>query len=166
MDLRPLDRACDLHHVERLWLEYLTWGNDALHETYGFRLPVREAVDHDLATLDKFQPPDGRLLLAFHDDVPVGVGCLRRIGEDTGEIKRMYVQPAHRRGGLGRGLLDALLAAARDIGYRRLRLDSPIFLTAAHALYRSREFVDIAPYAESGIPDRYNSNWVFMERAL
>lgn len=161
-----MDRARDLPHVEGLWLEYLTWGNDGLQEHFGFRLPVREAVDGDLATLDKFQPPDGRLLLAFRDDTAVGIGCLRRIGPDTAEIKRMYVQPAQRRGGLGRALLDALVTAARDIGYRRLRLDSPNFLTAAHALYRSSEFVDIGPYPESEVPDQYKAHWVFMERPL
>ena len=156
----------DLQHVDRLWFEYLSWGNDGLQEHFGFRLPVREAVDHDLATIDKFQAPDGRLLLAVEDDVAVGIGCLRRIGPDTAEIKRMYVQPSHRRTGLGRGILDALVVAARDAGYRRLRLDSPNFLAAAHALYRSSAFVDIEPYAESEIADQYKAHWVFMERTL
>jgi len=37
-----------------LWLEYLTWGNDGLESRYGFRLPVREAVEHDLASTARF----------------------------------------------------------------------------------------------------------------
>ena len=63
-------------------------------------------------------------------------------------------------------MLDRLMSAAEAAGYALLRLDSPLFMTAAHALYRSRGFVDIAPYAESEIPDRYKSHWVFMERSL
>jgi len=79
-DLRDANLPRDLEPVGRLWLDYLTWGNDELESRYGFRLPVREAVERDLATIAKFQPPDGRLLLAFEDDVAVGTACMRRIG--------------------------------------------------------------------------------------
>ena len=166
LDLREAQFPRDLPHVDRLWFEYLSWGNAELEARYGFHLPVREAVDHDLATLDKFSAPDGAMVLAFEQDTAVGVGCLRRISADTAEIKRMYVQPSSRRGGLGRAIVDALITAARDAGYRRLRLDSPNFMTAAHALYRSSGFVDIGPYPESEIPDQYKAHWVFMERLL
>jgi GNAT superfamily N-acetyltransferase len=165
-EIREADPPRDLDAVGRLWLEYLTWGNDGLESRYGFRLPVREAVEHDLATIANFQPPDGRLLLAFEGDVAVGTACMRRIGPDTVEIKRMYVQPSHRRAGMGRALLDQLIAAARTAGYERIRLDSPDFMTAAHGLYRSRGFVEIGPYSETEIPDEYKPHWVFMERAL
>jgi len=159
-----LDR--DLEAVKTLWLEYLSWGNDELEKRFGFRLPIEEAVERDLATIDKFQPPDGRLLLAVKDDVPVGTACLRRMAPDTAEIKRMYVRPAHRREGLGRALLDDLIAEAEGAGYERIRLDSPNFMKAAHALYRSSGFVDIEPYPESEIPDEFKAFWVFMERQL
>ncbi len=156
----------DLAEVERLWLEYLTWGNDELESHYGFRLPVRETVDRDIAAIGKFQPPNGRILLAVDAEHAFGVGCLRRIGAGTAEIKRMYVEPAHRGGGTGRRLLQELLAAAAEDGYARVRLDSSGFMTTAHALYRSAGFVDIAAYPESEIPDEYKRHWVFMERRL
>jgi GNAT superfamily N-acetyltransferase len=165
-EIREADVHRDLDAVARLWLEYLTWGNDGLESRYGFRLPVREAVEHDLATVAKFQPPDGRLLLAFEDEVAVGIACMRRIGSDIAEIKRMYVQPSHRRAGVGRALLDQLIAAARSAGYGRIRLDSPDFMTAAHGLYRSEGFVEIEPYPESEIPDDFKPHAVFMERTL
>jgi GNAT superfamily N-acetyltransferase len=156
----------DVESIERLWLEYLTWGNDELEARHGFRLPVREAVDHDLATVEAFQPPDGRIALAVDGDHAFGIGCLRRIGPDTAEIKRMYVEPAYRRAGGGRALLESLVAAATAAGYARVRLDSPDFMTAAHALYRSHGFIDIGPYPESEIPAKFKSHWVFMERSL
>lgn len=59
-----------------------------------------------------------------------------------------------------------MIAAARNAGYRSVRLESPSFLTAAHSLYRSSSFVDIDPYPESEIADQYRSHWVFMERVL
>lgn len=78
----------------------------------------------------------------------------------------MWVDPSSRRGGLGRAMLDRLIAAARSAGYRRVQLDSPDFMTAAHGLYRSSGFVDIGPYPETEIPDEYRSHWVFMEKVL
>jgi GNAT superfamily N-acetyltransferase len=80
-------------------------------------------VEHDLATIAKFLPPDDRLLLAFEDDVAVGTACMRGIGPGTAESKRMYVQPSYRRAGLGRAMLDELIAAARTADYQRIRLD-------------------------------------------
>jgi GNAT superfamily N-acetyltransferase len=165
-DLRDASLPRDLEVVGRLWLDYLTWGNDELESRYGFRLPVREAVEHDLATIAKFQPPDGRLLLALEDDMAVGTACMRGIAPGTAEIKRMYVQPPHRRAGVGRAMLDQLIASAWTAGYQRIRLDSPDFMTAAHGLYRSSGFEEIGPYPESEIPDEYKSHWVFMERKL
>ena len=99
--IREADIPRDLDAVGRLWFEYLTWGNDELESRYGFRLPVQETVEGDLATVAKFRPPDGRLLLAFEDGAAVGTACMRRIGPETAEIKRMYVQPTHRGAGLG-----------------------------------------------------------------
>ena len=164
--IRDANLPEDLEAVVRLWLEYLNWGNDELDSRYGFRLPIQAAVDHDVATIAKFQPPDGRLLLAFESHAAVGTAALRRIGRETAEIKRMYVEPSHRRAGAGRAMLDLLVAAARAAGYERIRLDSPDFMTAAHGLYRSNGFVESRPYVESEIPDEYKPHWVFMELTL
>ena len=156
----------DADAVSRLWLDYLNWGNDGLHAEFGFRLPVQEFVERDLASIEKFLPPVGRLLLAFEDGEAIGTAALQSIGTSTAEIKRIWVAPACRRGGIGGTMLDRLISVAGTAGYGSVRLDSPLFMTAAHALYRSRGFTDIAPYAESEIPDRYKAHWVFMERLI
>jgi hypothetical protein len=43
-------------------------------------------------------------------------------------------------------MLDLPIEAASDVGYSRVVLDSPDFMTAAHGLYRSRGFADREPY--------------------
>jgi len=78
----------------------------------------------------------------------------------------MYVEPSFRRAGLGRAILEHLIEAAATAGYAHIRLDSPDFMTTAHALYRSQGFVDTRPYAESEISDEYKAHWVFMERRV
>ena len=63
-------------------------------------------------------------------------------------------------------MLDLPIEAASDVGYSRVVLDSPDFMTAAHGLYRSRGFADREPYPESEISSEYQSHWIFMERQL
>lgn len=159
----PADRAA----VERLWLEYLTWGNVEMQARHGVHPhSPRETVAQDLTAIAKFLPPHGRLLLATVDDRVCGVGCLRQIGPGLGEIKRMYVEPSSRGIGAGRAILQRLIRAAEEAGYTQVRLDSPDFMTAAHALYRSCGFVDIPPYAESEIPEKFRPLLRFMARSL
>ncbi len=38
----------DIDGVRRLWLGYLTWGNDEMESRHGFRLPVEETVQQDV----------------------------------------------------------------------------------------------------------------------
>ena len=133
---------------------------------YGWWASAREEADIDLARIAMFQPPDGRLLMAYVGDLAIGTVCMQRIGLDTAELKRMYVQPSHRHAGVGRALVDQLIAHMRTAGYRRVRLDSPKFMTAAHGLYRSLGFSEIGPYPESEIPAEYHPDWLFIERTL
>ena len=99
---------------------------------------------------------------------------LKRITPSVAEIQRMYVQPRVRGVGAGRLLLQQLLSDARAIGYEAVRLESLKFLSAAHALYKSVGFAEIAPYAENsmkkyqplGTMDTYRSSAVFMELRL
>ena len=123
-------------------------------------------LEDDMATLHKFAPPHGRLLLAYAQGALAGCACLRTIGPQVGEIKRMYVRPQHRRKGVGRALVAGLIDEARQMDCTTLRLDSARFMKDAQALYRSFGFSLIAPYAESEIPEAFHANWVFMELPL
>jgi GNAT superfamily N-acetyltransferase len=88
-----------------LFLEYLYWVNQKLDENYGIRFDVPSKVAQDMTELEMFLPPHGRLILATSGSEVVGIACLKKVREDIGEIKRMYVRPSHRGNGIGRGLL-------------------------------------------------------------
>lgn len=83
-----------------------------------------EAPDMPKAGPAELGPPGGVYLVGYCDDIPVCGGGLKRLPDGTCEIKRMYVVPAARRGGVARALLAALEDAARGLGYRIARLDT------------------------------------------
>lgn len=157
----------DLGDVRKLWLEYLIWGNEEMQSLYGVHPHnPQEAVEQDIELIDKFLPPYGRLMLAIHEGRICGLGSLKSINEEIGEIKRMYVDPAFRRIGAGRAILEGLLLEAKKAGYKKVRLDSPKFMDKAHSLYRSFGFRDIEPYPEMEIPEEFKEYLLFMELDL
>ena len=167
LKIRDVVISDDLDDVRRLWLSYLVWGNNEMQALYGIHPhnPV-EAVEQDIEGIDKFQPPHGRLLLAVYEGNVCGLGSLKSINPEIGEIKRMFVDLNFRRVGAGRALLEGLLAEAWKAGYKKVRLDSPKFMEAAHALYRSVGFRDIAAYPEMEIPAEFKDYLLFMELDL
>lgn len=154
----------DINSIRKLWFDYLTWGNDNMQKLYGVHPHhPKETVEQDILMIEKFLPPDGRLMLAFIDNQACGIGCLKRINDEIGEIKRMYVDPSFRKVGAGRGILQSLVTAAKERGYKKIRLDSPRFMDAAHSLYRSFGFKDIPVYPEVEIPEQFRQYLLFME---
>ena len=90
----------------------------------------------------EFVPPGGRFLVAYLGGVAVACAGWRTYGPDA-ELKRMFVDPAARRRGLARALLDAIEQTARAAGRRRVILETGDRQPEAIALYRSAGYTDI-----------------------
>ncbi len=117
-----------LEQVRRLFEEY--WAE------FGFT-PCFQNFTEELATLPgAYTPPDGRLALALLDGEPAGCVALRRFDAKRGEAKRLFVRPAFRGRGLGRTLLDWIIAEALAAGYRELVGDSLPVMDKALEMYR------------------------------
>jgi GNAT superfamily N-acetyltransferase len=164
--IHQAETAEDQSRVRELFGEYLQWANERLNEEFGIDFDIESMLERDMAKLQIFLPPRGRLLLATEESQAAGIACMKRIRRDMGEIKRMYVRPEFRGRGIGRVLLEALIAQAQQMGYPTVRGDSARFMKAAHSLYRSAGFQEIEPYPESEIPPEFQRHWVFMEKQL
>jgi GNAT superfamily N-acetyltransferase len=134
----PADRSPAAELLEAMVAE--------ISEMYGGR--IDEGAVPSAGPAD-FAPPGGVFVVLYDDGRPVAGGGVKRLGDDVGEIKRMYVVPEARGRGIARELLTALEEAALALGYTRVRLDTGRLQPHARALY------DSAGYRE--IPD-YNDN--------
>jgi len=146
MPVRRADPALDLTTVRVLFREYA--------QSLGFALDF-QGFESELAALPgEYAEPRGTILLAHSaSGEPWGVVALRPLDDDgVCEMKRMYVRPEARGQGLGRILGEAIVAAARERGYRAMRLDTIDTMTAAIELYRSLGFREIGAYRFNPLP--------------
>ena len=106
--------------------------------------------DEELAQLSvKYGLPYGRLYLAFCNDEPVGCIGLRRLDEESCEMKRLYIQPQYQGLGIGSRLVQRIIADAKAIGYAAMMLDTLPFLAEALRLYKKFGFYEIENYNDS-----------------
>ena len=84
------------------------------------------------------------------DGAPVAVGALKRLDAEHAEVKSMHTVEAARGGGIGRRMIEHLIAVARASGYRRLSLEtgSMAEFAPARALYASVGFESCGPFAD------------------
>jgi GNAT superfamily N-acetyltransferase len=113
-------------------------------------VPLYPAITPDnpgpSATADELSPPGGVFLVAYVGDIPVGCGGIKQLSDDAAELKRLYVAPEARNRGLARTLVAELENAARDAGYRIVRLDTGNQQPAALDLFRAAGYREIDDY--------------------
>lgn len=122
---------------QRAWAEALL-GRD-LHE-------VQPSARYEYAFLGEFYgPPNGQLLLARLAGEPVGVIGVRRLDDELGEGKRLYVRRPARGLGVARRLVDELLSLARSLGFRALYVETwPAKTAASYEMCRRLGFRETA----------------------
>ncbi len=131
--------AADADVLRELFREYFAWlGPEGWFTD----------IEAELAAL-----PGGYEVILLGRDAEAIVGCvgLRPLERGVCEMKRLYVRPEGRGSGLGRALVEASVARARELGYARMRLDTLPTMDAARALYTSLGFQEIERYNDNPI---------------
>ena len=164
MNIQSWDRIEDRDQLRTLLAEYLDHEVTELHALSGLRLDTGALVEETFEDIEDYLPPRGRILVV-RDPGGTLVGCafLRRIRPDTSEIKRVYVKPSARGLGLGRRLMEQLLAQSARIGATTVLLDTGLYNAAAQALYRKLGFREIAHYREGESDERVKPYLLFMQ---
>ncbi|MBO9413357.1 MULTISPECIES: GNAT family N-acetyltransferase [unclassified Ruegeria] len=85
----------------------------------------KSALAEFWARSDDYLPPNGCLVLARdRAGQIIGCGMMKRLDQETGELKRVFVTETARGTGAGRALIQAREDAARSMGLKRLVADT------------------------------------------
>jgi len=126
--------------IRALLDRHLTFCMSETPPEHSFALDV-DALAQPAVAFFSCRDADGRLL---------GVGAIKELDPAHAEIKSMHTAAEARGRGVGRAVLDHLLAVARARGYRRVSLETgttPGF-TAARAMYEAAGFAPAEPFAD------------------
>ncbi len=136
--IEPARFPDDLDAVRAIFREYA--------DSLGIDLSFQSFEDELAALPGKYAPPAGIILLARQTGRVIGSVALRPFEHDICEMKRLYVRPEGRGQQLGRRLSQAVVQAAREAGYRKMRLDTLPTMQAAQQLYATLGFRPISAY--------------------
>jgi len=126
------------------------------------RPAVIALVEYHLRSMHEISPPDSVFALdlsglkhpsvtfwtVWDGDELLGMGGLKQLDAEHGEIKSMRTAPTALRRGVARATLDHILSEARARGYRRVSLEtgSNAPFAPAWALYERAGFVPCSPF--------------------
>jgi len=143
IEIKACERNSDFLLAEQVIKDYLHW----LDMDLSF-----QAIERELADIPSmYGPPHGLFLLAWHKNEVAGGVALRKLTPSICEMKRLYVYDHFKNRGVGRSLCTVLIQEARDMGYKKMRLDTLGYMKSAIGLYRSLGFKEIRAY-------RFNSD--------
>lgn len=98
------------------------------------------AESNHLDSIESLRRPNVCMMALFDQALPVAIGAVK-IFDDYGEIKRLYVPPAHRGKGYAKTIIKALEQRLVDRGITTARLETGIKQHQAISLYRRHGYV-------------------------
>ena len=118
----------------------------AYAEALSFDLEFQN-FDQELKNIKhQYASPRSALILCYVQQEAIGCVAIRKINDDTAELKRFYVQPNYRGLKIGKQLLELAIDKAKELNYTFVRLDSAPEQSKAQELYKAFGFYEIAPY--------------------
>jgi putative acetyltransferase len=86
------------------------------------------------------------VVIAMVEEIPAGCGCIKKIGDNTVEVKRMFVAANNRGQGIGFAILSELEKWAAELGYSEVVLETARRQPEAIGLYQKKGYQVIPNY--------------------
>lgn len=140
MEIVAVENEAQVGQVRELFEEY--WAS------FGFT-PCFQNFGAEVEGLPgKYSPPEGRLAMALIAGVAAGCVAMRPFDRERCEAKRLYVRPQFRGSGVGRALIDWVVAEARGAGYREMVGDTMPVMARALEMYARMGFERTGAYTD------------------
>jgi GNAT superfamily N-acetyltransferase len=107
---------------------------------YGFIFEPTQELPDLLVFTQHYVPPHGGFFVIRQNGQVVGSVGVERLGESSAELHRLYLDADLRGRGLGRALVEAVIAWCRTEGIMHLLLWSDTRFDRAHVLYERMGF--------------------------
>ena len=97
---------------------------------------------------EEVRPESGGYFVAWLDGKAAGCGACRTLPTGEIEFKRMYTRPEFRGYGIGKAMVSHLIGITRDLGIRRIVLETGPAQPEAIAVYKQAGFTDIPLFGQ------------------
>lgn len=119
-----------------------------LEDMIAYHESIDELKDMDDIQKNYFQN-GGIFLGMFLDGEMICTGAIRRLDDETCELKRLWLLTEYHGQGLGYRMLQELLSIAKERGYKRMRLETdPVAQSRALNFYKQIGFYEIPGYSD------------------
>ena len=150
--LRPGDVGWIIHRQAVLYAQEYGW--DWTYEGLASRILGAFVAEFDAAREDGWVVERGGVVVG-------SIFLMKGHDPAVGKLRLLYVEPSARGAGVGRRLVAACIARARELGYRQLTLWTNDILVAARRIYQTAGFrlVSEAPHHSFG-HDLVGQTWM------
>jgi putative acetyltransferase len=127
------------------------------YNIFGFDGTLEESIRHfeasgELRDMENvtshYFEAGGTFLVVLNGEQVIGSGALRRLDDETAELKRMWLMEPYHGQGIGYRLINQLFDFARNNSYVRIRLQTSPEQVRALDFYRKVGFYEIPCYNE------------------
>lgn len=131
MNLRPATNA-DSEQIKLVVFSVL--------KEYGLK-PDSGSTDKDLDSIEQnYFSNNGFFGVVEESGTIVATVGLHKVDDDTCELRKMYSLPSQRGKGLGKAMIEFALSKAKELGYKRVVLETASPLKEAIGLYKKYGF--------------------------
>ena len=150
---KKIETDDEIAGAKKLIIEYTEW----LNQDLSF-----QDIDDELRHFPKkYSEPDGSFIIAKDGTLTVGCVGFRKLEENICEMKRLYVIDAYKGMGIGKILVEKIIAEAAQKNYKKMRLDTINTMKAALNIYYQSGFYEIEAYYHNP-----HDNIVYLEKEL